>query len=131
MSDPKPLVRLRAVIATLPDSHEVEAWGEPTFRIRHRVFAMYADAGNHHGGGRAAVWCLATPEDQRLLIQARPEAYFSPPYVGSGGWVGAYLDRKPDWKAVTQLLKDGYDMAFAKGPGRPSAAKNRRKTGQA
>jgi hypothetical protein len=24
------------------------------------------------------------------------------------GWVGAWLDRRPDWNAITQLLRDGY-----------------------
>jgi hypothetical protein len=36
----------------LPDAHEQEAWGEPTFRVRKKLFAMYASADNHHGRGR-------------------------------------------------------------------------------
>jgi len=44
-----PLPRLRELCLALPEAHEVVAWGEPTFRVRHKLFAMYADAANHHG----------------------------------------------------------------------------------
>ena len=37
-----PLARLRKACLALPEAHEVEAWGEPTFRIRNKLFAMYA-----------------------------------------------------------------------------------------
>ena len=45
----RPLTRLRRLCLALPEAHEVEAWGEPTFRVRSKLFAMYADAANHHG----------------------------------------------------------------------------------
>jgi len=48
---PSPLSRLRKLCLALPEAHEVEAWGEPTFRVRNKIFAMYAHANNHHGGG--------------------------------------------------------------------------------
>jgi hypothetical protein len=51
---PSPLIRLRKLCLGLPEAHEVEAWGEPTFRVRNKLFAMYAAANNHHGGGRPA-----------------------------------------------------------------------------
>jgi hypothetical protein len=51
----------------------VKAWGEPTFRVRNKLFAMYADAGNHHGNGRSAVWCKSTHVTQDLLVRMRPE----------------------------------------------------------
>ena len=73
---PSPLTRLRKLCLALPEAHEVEAWGEPTFRVRNKMFAMYASAGNHHGSGRAAVWCKAwqtadpAAVDRPLAIQA-------------------------------------------------------------
>ena len=87
------LTRLRRLCLALPQAHEVEAWGEPTFRVRDKLFAMYADAGNHHGNGRAAVGCKAAPENQRLLVRAAPDRIFVPPYVGPSGWVGVWLRR--------------------------------------
>jgi len=109
-----PLGRLRKVCLALPEAHEVEAWGEPTFRVRNKLFAMYAAAGNHHGGGRPGVWCKSTHLNQDLLIHSEPDRFFVPPYVGCNGWVGVYLDRKPDWKLVAELLRDAYVLIAPK-----------------
>ena len=43
------LARLRTLALKLPEAHEVEAWGEPTFRVKNKLFAMYAAPNNHHG----------------------------------------------------------------------------------
>jgi hypothetical protein len=111
---PSPLTRVRKLCLALPEAHEVVAWGEPTFRVRNKLFAMYAHADNHHGAGRHAVWCKATPMTQDLMIRARPDRYFSPPYVGPSGWVGVVLDGKTDWAALEDLLRDGWKMTAPK-----------------
>jgi len=85
---PGPLARLRKLCLALPEAHEVEAWGEPTFRVRNKLFAMYADAENHHGAGRPAVWCKAGPGNQALMVKSDPDRFFVPPYVGPSGWIG-------------------------------------------
>lgn len=107
---PDPLDRLRALCLALPEAHEVEAWGEPTFRVRKKLFAMYASAGTHHGAGRPAVWVKAAATNQAHLVQADPERYFVPPYVGVNGWVGVWLDRRPAWSEVADLLRDAYRL---------------------
>jgi hypothetical protein len=109
-----PIGRLRTLCLALPEAHEAEAWGEPTFRVRNKLFAMYAHADNHHGAGHHAVWVKATPIDQSLLVRAEPERYFVPPYVGVKGWIGVRLDGKPDWKALAQLLRDAYRLTAPK-----------------
>ena len=109
-----PLDRLRKLCLALPEAHEVEAWGEPTFRVRNKLFAMYAHAESHHGGGRPGVWCKSTRLEQDLLVRSEPDRYFVPPYVGPSGWVGIRLDRKPDWKAVADILRDAYRLTAPK-----------------
>src|SRR5476649_1130109 len=94
---PRPITRLRKLCLALPEAHEVEAWGEPTFRVRNKMFAMFASAKTHHGRGRPGVWFKATREDQAKLVQAAPDCFFVPPYVGKSGWVGAWLDGVADW----------------------------------
>ncbi len=106
--------RLRALCLALPEAHEVEAWGEPTFRVKNKIFAMYAHANNHHGAGRHSVWCKANPTNQALLVRAEPDRYFVPPYVGPKGWVGAYLGRGTDWSAVADLAHDAYRLTAPK-----------------
>ena len=114
-SAPKtPLDRLRALCLALPEAHEVEAWGEPTFRVRNKIFAMCADAGNHHGAGRRGVWCKATHLTQDLLVRTQPDRFFVPPYVGPKGWVGVRLDGAPDWRVVAELLRDAYRLTAPK-----------------
>ena len=109
-----PLVRLRKLCLALPDAHEVEAWGEPTFRVRNKLFAMFAAPNNHHGGGRPAVWCKAAPGNQSIMVRAAPGRFFVPPYVGPSGWVGIWLDRNPDWAEVADLLRDSYRLIAPK-----------------
>lgn len=109
-----PLQRLREACLSLPEAHEVEAWGEPTFRVRKRMFAMYAAAGNHHGGGRPAAWIKAAAGNQEELVRLAPDRYFVPPYVGPSGWVGAWLDKGVDWVEVEDLLRDGYRLIAPK-----------------
>ena len=109
-----PLPRLRKLCLALPEAHEQIAWGAPTFRVRNKLFAMYAGPGNHHHDGRPGVWCKSTHLTQDLLVHARPGECFVPPYVGKSGWVGVYLDGKPDWAALAELLRDGYRLTAPK-----------------
>ncbi len=111
---PAPLTRLRKLCLALPEAHEVEAWGEPTFRVRNKLFAMYANAANHHGGGRPGVWCKAAPGNQGYMVQAAPDRFFVPPYVGPKGWVGVYLDGGVDWAELAELLRDSYRLTAPK-----------------
>ena len=109
-----PLPRLRKLCLALPEAHEVEAWGEPTFRVKNKIFAMYAAANNHHGGGKCAVWCKASAVNQRLMVEADPDRFFVPPYVGPSGWIGVWLEEKCDWAELAELLRDSYRMIAPK-----------------
>jgi predicted DNA-binding protein (MmcQ/YjbR family) len=110
----RPITRLRKLCLALPEAHEVVAWGEPTFRVRNKMFAMYADAANHHGNGRDAVWVKAAPGDQAKMVAAAPECFFVPPYVGPSGWIGIWLDGVPDWENIAEFLRDGYGLVAPK-----------------
>jgi len=92
----------------LPEVQEIKAWGEPTFRVRNKMFAMYATANTHHGQGRASVWLKAMPSDQDFLVRAAPDRFFVPPYLGPKGWIGVYLDGALDWAECEALLRRAY-----------------------
>lgn len=111
---PTPIQRLRSLCLALPEAHEVEAWGEPTFRVRNKIFAMYAASENHHGAGRPSVWCKSTHLIQDMLVHEDPARYFAPPYVGPKGWLGIRLDRRPNWKTIRELLDDAYLLTAPK-----------------
>jgi predicted DNA-binding protein (MmcQ/YjbR family) len=108
-----PLDRLRRTCLALPGACEKVSHGEPTFWVGKRMFASFAKATNHHGGGRYAVWCKATHVTQDLLVSRSPDRYFVPPYAGPSGWIGVYLDRSPDWAAVAERLQHAYELAAA------------------
>jgi hypothetical protein len=98
-----PIERLRAICLALPEAVEKEAWGDPTFRVRDRIFAM-----EKRGDGRISLWCKAPPGSQMVLVGADPDRFFVPPYVGHKGWVGVRLDSSPDWAEVAALVKRSY-----------------------
>jgi hypothetical protein len=109
-----PIDRLRALCLALPDAHEVEAWGEPTFRVRNKIFATYASSDTHHGAGRPCAWVKSTHLIQDMLIHEDGGRYFAPPYVGPKGWVGIRLDRRPNWKTVNELIRDAFLLTAPK-----------------
>jgi predicted DNA-binding protein (MmcQ/YjbR family) len=109
-----PIIRLRKLCLALPEAHEVLAWGEPTFRVRNKIFATYASADNHHGKGRDATWVKAAPGDQAKMVTAAPECFFAPPYVGPSGWIGIWLDGVVEWEDVADFVRDSYRLIAPK-----------------
>lgn len=106
-----PLTKLRELCLALPEAREVEAWGEPTFRVR-TMFATYSSPDGPLRDGRPSVWVKALPVNQDLLVSAAPDRFFVPPYVGAKGWVGLYLDVDPiDWDELRALLWDAWKMS--------------------
>lgn len=110
---PSPIARLRRLCLALPEAHEVEAWGEPTFRVRNKLFATFASAANHHGAGRPAAWVKAAPGNQPFMVAHAPDRFFVPPYVGPSGWVGVWLD-VADWDELRELLEDAWRLTAPK-----------------
>ena len=90
----KHLRRVRRICAALPETTEKLSHGEPTFFVRKKVFAMFSN--NHHNDGHVAVMVPAPPGVQTMLIEASPEKFYKPPYVGVRGWVGIELARIGD-----------------------------------
>jgi hypothetical protein len=108
--DPEgPIKRLREICLALPEATEKEAWGECTFRVGGKMFAMTDN--DHHDSGHVAVWVKAPPMVQEILVDSAPARFFKPPYVGHKGWVGVRLDVKVDWGELAAILKDGYLMS--------------------
>ncbi len=106
---PRYLDRLRALCLALPETYEKLAWSEPTFRIVNgKIFAMHATSGTHHSPERPAVWLHASKENQLFMIADRPDRFFSPPYVGPGGWIGVWLDGDVPWDELRDLIKDAW-----------------------
>jgi hypothetical protein len=116
------LGRLRTLCLALPETSERLSHGAPTFFVREKkAFLMVLT--NHHGDGRFAIWCAAPDGMQQTLVEAAPERFFVPPYVGHRGWLGMRLDvfstgkTSPalDWEELAGVAEDAYaEVAPAK-----------------
>jgi hypothetical protein len=101
------LEKLREICLGLPETSERLSHGAPTFFVRQkRAFVMVMT--DHHGDGRFALWCAAPEGMQKMLVEADPERFFVPPYVGHRGWLGVRLDRGLSWDEVTGIAEDAY-----------------------
>jgi hypothetical protein len=101
------LEAIRGICLGLPETSERLSHGAPTFFVREkRSFLMVLT--DHHGDGRFAIWCAAGVGVQGMLIDADPERFFRPPYVGHRGWLGVRLDRGLDWDELAGIVEDAY-----------------------
>ncbi|WP_018183847.1 MmcQ/YjbR family DNA-binding protein [Kaistia granuli] len=105
----QPTDRLRELCLALPEVVEQETWGDPTFRVGDKIFAMVKS-----GDERLSVWIKAPQGSQMVLVGADPARFFVPPYVGSKGWVGIRLDEDPDWQEVADLVRRSYQLIAPK-----------------
>lgn len=101
--------RFRTLCLALPEAVEKETWGDPTFRVRDKIFAMVKS-----GDGRLSLWCKAPHGVQEILVGSDPERFFRPPYVGPKGWIGMRLDNDPDWAEVEIVVQRSYGLIAPK-----------------
>jgi hypothetical protein len=105
--DARLVERLRKICLALPEANERVSHGEPTwFAGKGKVFAMLDN--HHHGSSHLSVWLPQPLGVQETLIDADPDRFFRPPYVGPSGWIGVVLDTKPDWGMVAPMVRDAF-----------------------
>jgi hypothetical protein len=74
----------RLLCLALPEAEERETWGEQTFRVRDRIFAMGSLDGGH-------VSLKASLDDQSGLVEMDPKTFAPSAYTGRYGWVRVRL----------------------------------------
>lgn len=120
--DPKRLARVRTLALALPGATEKEAWGDPTWRIRDKIFVM--QKGNYEGG-RPSLWLKVEDGGQSVLVASDPTLFFVPPYVGHKGWIGIYMDVPSlPWDIVGGLIRDSHRLIGP--PAKPKARASRK-----
>jgi hypothetical protein len=97
---------VRRLALELPEAEERETWGTPTFRVRNKIFAMFAEGGSE-------VWVKSSHDEQRALIAMDPATFFHPAYVGPSGWVGVRY-RTADRDEFRELLIEAWRMTAPK-----------------
>jgi hypothetical protein len=107
------LQHLRQICATLPEVSERLSHGSPTFFVRDKK-TLVTLLDDHHGDGRLAIWCPAPDGVQTTLVDAEPDRFFRPPYVGGRGWLGVRLDVDVDWAEIAGIVTDAYRLVAPK-----------------
>jgi predicted DNA-binding protein (MmcQ/YjbR family) len=97
--------RARRICRDFPEVEERETWGNPTWRVRDRIFLM--ERGDDAG---RSLWMKAPPGAQEILISADPARFFAPPYVGPKGWIGVRVDAGTDWDQMAALVARSYRL---------------------
>ena len=106
---PAVLKRLRTICLRLPEAVETGGVGNPSFKVRDKIFAM-----QHGHERRSSCWVKAPRGVQGMLVGHDPERFFVPPYVGQHGWVGVWLDGKVDWDELADLVEESYRITAPK-----------------
>jgi hypothetical protein len=102
---------VRSICVDLPLVVERLSHGEASWFINDKKnFVAMSD---HHHDDRVSVAFAAGAGVQEALIEEDSEHYFRPAYVGSRGWVGAYLDghhesAAPQWDRIADLILDAW-----------------------
>jgi hypothetical protein len=109
------LARLRDIALALPESAERLSHGSPGFHLAKGKFFAYFSH-NHHGDDETTVMVKTSgPDEQAMLIEADPDAYYKPPYLGPYGWVAIRLDRDDvDWDRVADRLAYSWELVAPK-----------------
>jgi hypothetical protein len=105
------LARVRASALELPETEERLSHGQPTFFVAGKQFAQFRD--NHHGDDRTVV-CVRTSgvDEQAILIEAAPDTYSRPAYLGPSGWVSVNLSGDSvDWDLVADRIASSWELA--------------------
>jgi predicted DNA-binding protein (MmcQ/YjbR family) len=105
------LERLRAICLRFPEAVEAGGVGSPTFKVRGKIFAMRHSL---HEVQRWSLWFKAPPGVQQLVAVDDAARFFVPPYVGSKGWIGAYLDVEQDWDELADFVEESYRLTAPK-----------------
>lgn len=112
MSDDPLLAELRRIVEALPETSEKISHGVPTWWGGKKTFACFHNGGYDHG--RQAVWFKAAEGAQEALVEADPDRFYRPKYLGPKGWVGLRLEGEVDWSEVRRFLVQGYRLVAPK-----------------
>ena len=104
------LTKLRTLALALPKADERLSHGSPGFFIEGGKFFAYFSH-DHHGDGVTFVAVKTTGRDeQEMLIEAAPEIYSWPAYIGPSGWIAISLAGDVDWRLVEERLKSSWRL---------------------
>jgi len=91
---------LQRVCMALPEVEERETWGDATFRVRNKIFAISSPDGD-----TASI--KASLDDQSGLVAMDPDTFALAAYTGKYGWVRVRLAGVPP-ELAERLIKNAW-----------------------
>jgi hypothetical protein len=95
---------VRRLAAQLPEAEESTSYRKPSFKVRGKMFAAISP----HEEGALVVRCDAM--EKPLLIESRPDVYYSTPHYDRSAYVLIRLDAAEDG-ALRERLEDSWLIA--------------------
>jgi hypothetical protein len=93
---------VREIALGLPEVDESTGWGRPALRVRGKHFAWMAR--ERDGGGLGV---RVDPDEKQLLIDSRPDVYFSSPHYDGYPAIQVRLELI-DREALVERLEDAW-----------------------
>jgi predicted DNA-binding protein (MmcQ/YjbR family) len=102
---------VRALAAELPGAEEITegSVGKPVWKVRGKIFVM-----QHPHQDKPSLWMKAPAGAQEALVASEPAIWFRPPYVGSRGWVGVWLEEGTPWPDVLDQIEESWELTASK-----------------
>ena len=114
---------VRRIALSLPAATEQETWGDTTFRVRGKIFAVVGPDGTG-----ASV--KASPDDQAALVASDAATFQPSAYTGRFGWVTIDLSRVQN-AMLERPIRDGWRRTAPKRlAGALAASADRREGGR-
>jgi hypothetical protein len=105
--------RLSRILDRLPEAVAVPSGTHLSLEVRKKRFGYFLE--DHHGDGRIAIHCKASPDVHEAMHELAPDQVHVPAYLGSRGWIGLWLDTtKVVASAVELALREAYLMVAPK-----------------
>lgn len=100
------LPKLRAICLALPESDETVTFGNPTFRVRQRMFAVLEEY-------KGSVCLVVKVGKQAMGLFLEDPRFFRAPYLGQHGWVSLRLESGQDWEEIAELVSGSQGLVLA------------------
>jgi hypothetical protein len=92
--------QLQRLCMALPEVEERETWGEATFRVRGKIFAISSPDGD-------SASIKASLDDQSGLVAMDPDTFSVSAYTGRYGWVTLQLAGVPP-ELADRLIRNAW-----------------------
>jgi len=107
MDERKILPRLREICLALPKTHETVTFGNPTFQVGTKTFAVLETY-----KGQLSISVKVGKSVQNVFLQ--DARFYRTPYVGQHGWVSLRANGSLDWDEITELVRGSHELVGAK-----------------